>query len=164
MKNFITLGSGTVILLAIFTMVFLSSCEKENIEIEGQTLIDNAEKGKLPDPCELNGDDLEIDVQWAPDCLSATVTLSLCCDNPVCSGCTIYSTLVEMRVETQPYVWEYHSTTILPISVRSGRCWTWETVVDYPIGGGSAALVDVKFNGQNIANNWDSIDAFCPFE
>ena len=161
-----------LILTCIISMFMFSSCDQEELILEeGSQAIINSEDIILNERretnCSIDYNDIDINIDWADDCSSATVTLSLCCDclflgGPE-TGCTLQTGVLEMQTQTCPGSFELYEQNIPWYSIQAGTCHDIVFEVDNSCdNNGGLFITQLFFNGDNLAVDYDPSLSWCP--
>ncbi len=163
--NFFLIALSSLLILTLF------SCQKEEPMIieESPTTISSAEetdelqaRGR---DCTVDYNDIDITINWAADCSTATIILALCCDCTLSggsqTGCTLAPGVLEMQTEECPFDFYYYQQNIPWISIPSGTCYPLVFTIQNK-GCDVAFISQLWFNGNNLNVNYNSSQAYCP--
>lgn len=136
-------------------ILFFSSCNKENTIPDVKNSSDKTLIQKGIGNCIADIDDLDISINWSSDCLTAYVTLQLCCK---CSGngtnnCSTSPGLLEIQIENGPFQYWYDDRNVLSQTLFPNTCVGFHFDVPVIEGGEQMYIIQIWFNGQNININ-----------
>lgn len=156
-----------IFFLGIMSLTF-SSCEKEESFFSEQplTMISSDEdlvQEKRRENCDVDYNDMDINIEWAEDCSTARITFSLCCDclflgGPE-TGCTLEPGTLWIQTEECPFDFYTYEQDVPFISIQGGTCYDIVFEVDNK-GCDVINISQVQFNGEDLDFDYTSVS--CP--
>lgn len=136
--------------------------EESSITISSTEEITQEKKGKN---CTVDYNDMDINIEWADDCSTATITLSLCCDclfpGGFETGCTLEPGTLWMQTEECPFDFYYYEQNVPFISIAGGTCYDIVFEIDNK-GCDVVYISQLAFNGESLDFEYDYSQAECP--
>lgn len=165
-SNFFLLFLSSLLMLSIF------SCQKEDLVVQEESPASISATAETPEMqqrtrgnCTVDYNDIGINIDWAADCSTATITLSLCCECAISggtqTGCTLTPGVLEMQTEECPFDFYLYQQNVPWISIPAGSCYDLEFEIQNQ-GCDVAFVSQLWFEGDNVDVNYDSSQAYCP--